>query len=89
MSKTARIEIRAEPGQEDQIRRAAGLVNQSISAFVVTSAVERADEVMAKWSTTTVPTEFFDQLMAALDEPAPANEALRKVARQRKPGRVA
>ncbi|MHB1445645.1 MAG: type II toxin-antitoxin system TacA family antitoxin [Acidimicrobiales bacterium] len=89
MSKTARIEIRAEPGQEDQIRRAAGLVNQSISAFVVTAAVERADEVMATWSTTTVPTEFFDQLMAALDEPAPANEALRKVARQRKAGRVA
>jgi uncharacterized protein (DUF1778 family) len=64
MSKSARIELRAEPEQEERIRTAARLINQSITTFVVTAALERADEVIATWSTTTVPAEFFDQLLA-------------------------
>jgi len=84
MSKSARIELRAEPGQEERIRTAARLMNQSITTFVVTAAVERADEVIATWSTTTVPAEFFDQLLAALDQPPWANEAMTRAVRRRR-----
>ena len=84
MGKTERIEVRAEPEQEERIRNAARLVNQSMSAFVITAAVEKANEVMASWSVTQVSSEFFDRLMAALDEPPKGNEALqRAVARFR------
>jgi uncharacterized protein (DUF1778 family) len=84
MSKSARIELRAEPEQEERIRTAARLMNQSITTFVVTAAVERADEVIATWSTTTVPAEFFDQLLAALDQPPVANEAMTRAVRRRR-----
>jgi uncharacterized protein (DUF1778 family) len=59
-------------------------MNQSITTFVVTAAVERADEVIATWSTTTVPAEFFDQLLAALDQPPVANEAMTRAVRRRR-----
>jgi uncharacterized protein (DUF1778 family) len=84
MSKSARIELRAEPEQEERIRTAARLMNQSITTFVVTAALERADEVIATWSTTTVPAEFFDQLLAALDQPPVANEAMTRAVRRRR-----
>jgi uncharacterized protein (DUF1778 family) len=84
MPKTARIELRAEPEQEEHIRAAARLVNQSLSAFTLTAAVERADAVTATWSTTTVSSEFFDQLLAALDQPPQGNEALAEVVRRRR-----
>lgn len=82
MAKTARIELRAEPEQEERIRVAARLVNQSMTAFMVTAAVERADEVIAKWTTTTVPADFFDDLLAALDAPSERNEALSAAVRR-------
>jgi uncharacterized protein (DUF1778 family) len=82
MSKTARIELRTEPEQEERIRTAARLVNQSITSFMITAAIERADEVIANWSTTTVSAEFFDDLLAALDAPAERNEALSNAVRR-------
>ena len=80
--KTSRIELRAEPEQEERIRAAARLVNQSVTTFVLTAAVEKADEVIATWSTTTVPAEFFDRLLEALDQPAVANEALARAVKR-------
>lgn len=87
MAKTARIELRAEPEQEERIRAAARLVNQSMTSFIVTAAVEKADEVIATWSTTTVSAEFFDELLAALDTPAQSNVALNKAARRHRAAR--
>lgn len=87
MAKTARIELRAEPEQEERIRAAARLVNQSMTSFMVTAAVEKADEVIATWSTTTVSAEFFDELLAALDAPAQKNVALSNAARRHRAAR--
>ncbi|MHB8244719.1 MAG: type II toxin-antitoxin system TacA family antitoxin [Acidimicrobiales bacterium] len=80
MTKTERIEVRAERDQEERIRGAARLLNQSMSAFIVTAAVEKADEVMANWSVTRVSSDFFDRLMAAMDDPPKGNEALQRAA---------
>ena len=87
MAKTARIELRAEPEQEERIRTASRLVNQSITSFVLTAAVDRADVVIANWSTTTVSAEFFDDMLAALDAPAKRNEALSAAARRHRSAR--
>lgn len=84
MAKTARIELRAAPEQEQRIRSAAGLVNQSMTAFMLTAAVERADAVIATWSTTTVSPEFFDQLLQALDQSPTPNEPFAAAVRRRK-----
>jgi uncharacterized protein (DUF1778 family) len=87
MAKTARIELRAEPEQEERIRTAARLSNQSMTSFVIRAAVERADEVIANWSTTTVSAEFFDQLLVALDAPVQKNESLGNAVRRYKTAR--
>jgi uncharacterized protein (DUF1778 family) len=88
MGKTARIELRAEPEDEDRIRAAARLVNKSLSAFVMTAAVERANEVIASWTTTTVPSEFFDELLEALDDAPQASKALVEAAQARQVART-
>jgi uncharacterized protein (DUF1778 family) len=52
--------VRPDPDRARRIRYAAELENRSISAFVLDAAVDRADEVIAAASTTTVPSDFFD-----------------------------
>jgi uncharacterized protein (DUF1778 family) len=41
-----------------------------MSSFMVSAAMQRANEVIAAQSATVVPADYFDQLLAALDEPA-------------------
>ena len=84
MSKSARIELRAEPEEDDRIRHAARLVNQSKTAFIMTAAVERADDVIANWSTTAVSPDFFDQLLDAFDRPDESIESLAKAVQHRR-----
>jgi uncharacterized protein (DUF1778 family) len=71
--KTDRMEARVSPEERQRIERAAAAQGVSVSAFMVNAAVDRADEVMAEATTTTVPADYFDSLLAALDlaEPAP------------------
>lgn len=84
MTRTARIELRAEPEREERIREAARLANQSVSSFVLDAASERAEEVLRATMTTTVPTDFFDQLHRALGELPVADPALQRAARRKR-----
>lgn len=68
--RTDRIEARLEPERAERIRYAAELAHTSVSAFVVDAAAEKAERVIASHSETIVPGEFFDALLAALDEDA-------------------
>lgn len=78
-----RFEFRVRPEAKRRIRRAAELVNESTSDFARTAAEERADRVLGEHVLRTVaPSEFFDQLLAALDEPATPNPALKAAARR-------
>jgi uncharacterized protein (DUF1778 family) len=80
---TARIEVRVSPQVKAHIENAAALEDTSVSSFVVVAAAERADEVIRRHEThTAVPAEFFDALIAALDEPAVVVPALEKAARR-------
>jgi uncharacterized protein (DUF1778 family) len=80
-TRTSRIELRADPERERRIRYAAELEHQSLSAFVLEAAAERADAVLASASATVVPSDFFDQLWDALEAPATPNPALQRRAR--------
>lgn len=84
MTRTARIEVRAEPEREERIREAARLANQSVSSFVLDAATERAEEVLRATMTTTVPADFFDELHRALGEPPVPNPALQRTARRKR-----
>jgi uncharacterized protein (DUF1778 family) len=77
-----RFEFRLRPEAKKRIERAAQLVNQSASDFARTAVEERAEQVLREHDVfTTVPGDFFDELLEALDRPPVGNEALAKAAR--------
>jgi uncharacterized protein (DUF1778 family) len=67
--KTDRMEARVSPEQRERIERAASATGLSASAFMVGAAVERAADILAEMTTTTVPADYFDELLVALDKP--------------------
>jgi uncharacterized protein (DUF1778 family) len=79
-TRTNRIEARVAPERADRIRHAAELVHQSVSSFVIDAAEEKAERIILDQRETTVPSSFFDELLAALDEPATAVPALQEAA---------
>ena len=86
--RTDRVEARVSPEQRERIERAAAFSGESMSSFMVSAAVARADDVIAERSATVVPSDYFDQLLAALDEPAESSPRLaaaaKKARRQRR-----
>lgn len=70
--KSCRIESRVSPEARARIEQAAVMAGVSVSSFMVDAAVERADELIAQHTTTIVPADYFDALLATLDEPDPA-----------------
>ena len=77
-TRTSRLELRADPERERRIRFAAELNRQSVSAFVLDAAGEKAERVIAASTATSVPSEFFDKLWEALEAPPAPNEPLRR-----------
>jgi len=74
---SARLEFRVSPTDRAQIERAAELSSESVSAFARSAAEEKAARVIREHdATTTVPAEFFDDLVAAFDAPARPSAAL-------------
>lgn len=67
--KSDRLEARVSPVQRARLEWAANICGTSVSAFVVDAAVERAEELVAAHMSTVVPADYFDRLVAALDEP--------------------
>ena len=67
--KTERIEARVDPDSAERIRHASELMHTSVSGFVIAAATEKAESVIAEHAYTLVPDDYFDRLLAALDEP--------------------
>lgn len=83
MVASARLEVRVRPDSKARLERAAELSQVPLSDFVRSAAEARAEQVLAEYeSTTRVPAEFFDELLAALDAPARPNAALTAAARR-------
>jgi len=79
-TRTERIEARVEPDRAERIRFASSLSHTSVSGFMVDAASEKAEQVIAQASYTMVPSDYFDTLLAALDEPVEPIEALQAAA---------
>lgn len=76
---TERFEFRVPAEQKQAIAAAAALVGMDASDFAREVLAERAEEVLAEHEVkTVVPASYFAELVAALDEPAQPNAALRK-----------
>jgi uncharacterized protein (DUF1778 family) len=88
-TRTERIEARVAPRDRARIDRAAALEGQSVSAFMVAAAAEKADQVIAARTTSVVPTDYFDRMLAALDRADRAPRLARAVKRARERARIA
>jgi uncharacterized protein (DUF1778 family) len=81
-ARTERLEARVAPQEAATIRRAAALENVSASAFVVSSAVKRAEEVIASRQATAVSPDFFERLLRNLEKPGVVIPALARAAKR-------
>ena len=81
--KTARLDVRAEPERAERIVAAAAVAHQSVSAFMLDAAADRAEEVLDRSTTTALQDEHFDRVLDALDAPYAPNAALRRAADRR------
>ena len=87
--KTDRLEARLSPDERERIEQAASTAGLSVSAFVVEVAVERADQIIAAATTTVVPEDYFDDLLAALDDSGDAPRLAEAAKRSRRSNRIA
>jgi uncharacterized protein (DUF1778 family) len=67
---TGRLNFRLTQDQERALRQAAALTGQSVSGFVLSSAVEHAHELMERANTIELSDAAFRAFVAVLDEPA-------------------
>jgi uncharacterized protein (DUF1778 family) len=72
------LNLRVSDRQRTVYERAATLEGVSVSALVTSAADARADAVLYAHASMTVPSDVFDQLLAALDQPATPAPALEK-----------
>jgi uncharacterized protein (DUF1778 family) len=88
-TRTERIEARVAPRDRARIDKAAALEGQSVSAFMVSAAAERAAQVIAAATTTISPAEYFDRLASVIDRADRAPRLTRAVKLTRKERRIA
>ena len=80
-SKTQQINFRAADRQADLLRRAAAETDSTVTDFVLDSAVDRAERVLADRRWFTVTQEQWQEFVSRLDEPLPSSprfDALRR-----------
>jgi uncharacterized protein (DUF1778 family) len=69
VNRTEQLAARVDPARLERIRYASALQSTTVSAFVVDAAYEKAEQVIDEHRSTLVPSDYFDHLLAALDEP--------------------
>lgn len=76
-AQSERLDVRIRPDILERITLAANLQQVAVSAFVRAAAEDQADKVIAEHERVTrVPASYFDELLAALDQPEEPNERL-------------
>ncbi len=82
MATTVRLEMRVPSDRAELIRQAAAARGESVTGFVLEAATRAAEEELAVVHETLVPSDFFDELLAALDAPDEMPGELRELARR-------
>jgi len=76
-SKDSRLNLRVSTAQEQVIRRAAAATDRSVTDFVLDSAAERAETILAERRWFILSEEEFERFEESLDAPFEPSEALR------------
>lgn len=78
-----RLEVRLTARAKRLLQRAATVRGQSISAFVLDSGINAAEETLADRREFRIPAKDYDAFVAALDAPAKRKPRLDKLLRDR------
>ena len=87
-TRSERVEARLSAEERARIERATRFEGRSLSSFIVEAAVVRADQVLTEATVTVVPADYFDRLVAAMDEPGRAPRLEQAAARVRQDHRI-
>ncbi len=71
-SKSQRINLRASSRQEDLLRRAAEATDHTLTEFILDSAVDHAQRVLAERRWFTASDEQFEEFVRLFDAPLPS-----------------
>jgi uncharacterized protein (DUF1778 family) len=77
--KEARIEVRTTPRQKAFITRGASASGQNISDFILSSAQEKAEMILADQREFVLTQDRWNRFMAALEQPAARHGRLTKL----------
>jgi uncharacterized protein (DUF1778 family) len=75
--KSHRIDLRATERQESVLKQAANATDRSVSDFILDSAVQQAERVLADRRWFTADDEKFEEFERLLDAPLPSTLKLR------------
>ena len=78
-TKECRFNLRATKAQREVIERGATVHGQKMSDFVLASACEKAEQILAEQRHFVVPPAQWDAFVAALDRPAVRRERLARL----------
>ncbi|MCO5784249.1 DUF1778 domain-containing protein [Citrobacter meridianamericanus] len=78
--KTQRIDLRLNEDDKHMIEEAAAMTNQSISQFMVSTASERAAEVIDQHRRLLLNEESWNLVMDAITNPPAPNDRLKRAA---------
>ena len=78
-TRSEKLDLRLTPQAKQRIVAAAEAQNRTVSDFVLTSALERADDVLAEQRTFILSPEKWEAFQAALDAPPRDLPELRKL----------
>ena len=82
--KKQRIDLRLSDDDKSLIEEAAAMSNLTITQFMVTTASERAAEVIEQHRRLVLNEESWNRVMDAIDNPPEPNERLKRAARRLK-----
>jgi uncharacterized protein (DUF1778 family) len=80
---STRINLRTSPQAKALIERAAALMGTSVSGFMLHNAYEAARRIVADNDNLVLSQAAFDAFIAACEDPAEPNEALRALMARR------
>lgn len=84
-TKSQRIDLRASEGQALVLRQAASLTETTMTDFILESAVERAEKVVADRRWFVANQAHWDEFQRLLDEPLPSTAKFERLAARPSP----
>lgn len=81
-AKLERVDFRLTQEVKDVFVRAANLTNKTLSAFLIDTAYERANQIISEQERLTLSNEERDKFFALLDNPSIPNERAKSAMRK-------